>query len=127
MLACQRPPRRKREPIQVFPDGREVCDLDTAKGRAEYANRLYEMEVRQYMRCAICEQMLYPRVLEFDHQDGRGHGGGHRDDRIIVNGQWHNAALCESCNTEKGSKRYHWIEGKYTPVVKGGEVYAKSA
>jgi len=52
---------------------------------------------------------------EFDHQNGRGSGGGHRDDRIAIDGLFYNAALCHDCNTEKGSKRYEWRDGKYVP------------
>jgi hypothetical protein len=57
-----------------------------------------------------------------DHQDGRGHGGGIRDDRTIVNGEWHNAAVHGICNTRKGSKRYRWVNGKYVPVNNSQEV-----
>jgi hypothetical protein len=52
----------------------------------------------------------------FEHQDGRGAGGGHRDDRIEIDGQWNNAAVDPDCNISKGSKRYTWFQGKYQPV-----------
>jgi hypothetical protein len=57
--------------------------------------------------------------MEFDHQAGRGSGGGNRDDRILdENGNWMNAALCTKCNTKKGSKRYEWRGRRYLKVVK---------
>lgn len=83
-----------------------------------YKDRLYEMEVRQGFRCAICERTAGSR-MEFDHQDGRGMNGGHRSDEILDDkGGWINAALCHDCNTRKGSKRYQWIDGKYVPITK---------
>jgi len=116
MLACQKPKRVKRLPIVVFDDGREVCTA-TVQGWRIYKGRLYVMEVRQQFRCAICERTEGSK-MQFDHQDGRGHSGGRRDDRIEVDGQWKNAALCENCNLAKGSKRYAWLNGKYLPVTK---------
>lgn len=102
------------ESVTTYPDGRQVCN-DNAAGKREYKARTYKMEVRQGFRCAICERIA-GSSMQFDHQDGRGHGGGFRDDRIEVDGKWFNAALCHRCNTEKGSKRYHWQNGKYVPV-----------
>lgn len=103
------------EAVKIYPDGREVCNRDIAEGKHEYDSRRYQMEVRQGFRCAICERIA-SCMMQFDHQDGRGHGGGNRDDRIEVEGKWFNAALCHMCNTEKGSKRYQWLNGKYVPV-----------
>jgi hypothetical protein len=57
-----------------------------------------------------------------DHQGGRGSGGGIRDDRTVVDGEWHNAAVHGICNTRKGSKRYSWLNGKYVPVNNSQEV-----
>lgn len=114
MLKCQMPPRRKQPAIEYFPD-REVCNMKTAEGKRMYKDRLYEMEVRQGFTCAICTRIAGGR-MEFDHQDGRGANGGHRDDAITdFKGGWINAALCHDCNTKKGSKRYAWIDGKYVP------------
>jgi len=70
----------------------------------------------QNFLCAICgEWMIIPT---FDHADNRC--AGHKDDRMIdfKTGRRINAALCFSCQGLKGSRRYHWIEGKYTPVTK---------
>jgi hypothetical protein len=107
--------RRKREPMQR-PEGiggPEICDERTAEGFREYNRRRYQMEVRQGFQCAICERIAGSR-MDFDHEQSRG--GGKRDDRIEVDGKWKNAALCRKCNTLKGSKRYHWLNGKYVPV-----------
>jgi len=41
----------------------------------------------------------------FEHQDGRGHGGGHRDDRIEIDGEPYNSAVHGMCNVKKGSIR----------------------
>jgi hypothetical protein len=87
-------------------------------GKQGYYNRTILMLERQGMTCAICGRSLHYIWAEFDHEAGRGSGGGHRDDRIEVDGLWQNAALCRGCNSEKGSKRYHWIEGVYTSVVR---------
>jgi hypothetical protein len=97
---------------------REVCQGNAA-GKREYKARTERMQKRQGGHCALCQWYL---GLEFDHQSGRGSGAGHRDDRIVVDGHWHNAALCRSCNSEKGSKRYQWVNGKYVEVVKQREV-----
>jgi hypothetical protein len=116
VTAHPKPAARKREPVKVFPDGRVVCDLTTRPGRKEYFRLKEAMICRQRFLCAICGSWLW--LCEFDHEDGRGANGGHRDDRIVVDGEWHNAALCFQCNLEKGSKRYHWVNGKYIPKEK---------
>lgn len=113
MTAHPKPPARRREPVKVYPDGREVLDLNTAEGKRIYAIRRDEMGARQENMCAICR--LWHCNLFFDHQGGRGADAKHRDDRILVDGEWHNAALCWDCNTAKGSKRYYWEDGKYVP------------
>jgi hypothetical protein len=73
---------------------------------------------RQGMACAICGSPLIFLWAEFDHQAGRGMNGAHRDDRILIGGEWHNSALCRPCNSVKGSRRYSWQDGQYLPVVK---------
>jgi hypothetical protein len=102
--------------VKVFPDGREVCNLKVKAGKQEYYQRTITMLQRQRFLCAMCHENMHPIWAEFDHEAGRGSGGGHRDDRIEVDGHWQNAALCRTCNSEKGSKRYHWVDGKYVPV-----------
>lgn len=120
MLSCQRPPKRRREAIKKY-GPREVFDLKTKEGLRMYRSNLYEMEVRQGFQCAIC-QRIAGSMMQFDHQDGRGSNGGHRDDRIVdEEGDWINAALCANCNSLKGSKRYHWLNGKYVEKFKETE------
>lgn len=108
--------RTKRKKQAIKQKGvREVLDLTTAIGTRFYKTRTYEMEKRQNFRCAICERTA-GASMQFDHQDGRGMGGSNRDDRIVDDrGNWLNAALCHACNSEKGSKRYEWLLGKYMP------------
>lgn len=98
--------------VKVFSGGREVCQ-DNSAGDREYKARTDAMQKRQGGHCALCPWYL---GVTFDHQDGRGAGGGHRDDRIEIDGKWHNAALCHTCNMAKGSRRYSWQDGKYLPV-----------
>ena len=104
-----------KEAVKVFPDGREVCS-NTIAGSREYQLRLTEMYERQGQMCAIHAGWITREEATFDHQAGRGSGGGHRDDRTEVRGQWQNAALCIHCNGAKGSRRYHWLAGEYVPV-----------
>lgn len=115
-------PPIRRDPVRVYLDGREVCDLTTAEGKREYAFRTGLMDIRQGRECAICLESFEFRTPTFDHEAGRGHGGGHRDDRIDIGGKWINAALCVPCQGLKGSKRYSWqtIDAKlvYVPVTK---------
>lgn len=106
---------RMKPAIRKMKDGREVC-LDTLVGRGEYRDRMLAMADRQDWLCAICGRAMAGWTLTFDHQAGRGLGGGHRDDRIEVDGNWQNAALHGACNIGKGSKRYEWRDGKYQPV-----------
>lgn len=109
-------PKPKPDPWITYPDGRQEC-LETAAGKREYRWRTEVMWQRQGEMCAMGHPM---RVEEasFDHEAGRGHGGGHRDDRIEVDGQWKNAAVCVVHNGLKGSKRYKWQEGNYLPTKK---------
>jgi len=96
-------PKREIPAVQVFPDGREVCS-DTHAGEREYKRRLAIMVDRQKNVCPMYGHvLLFPT---FDHEDGRGMNGSHRDDRIWKeDGTPMNAALCSVCNTEKGSRR----------------------
>lgn len=100
--------------VMTYPDGREVCQKKSSVGRREYARRRLIMEHRQGHVDPISNEWLTDPT--FDHQDGRGSGGSRRDDRIKIDGIWHNAALNMDTNTRKGSKRYHWRDGKYVPA-----------
>lgn len=104
--------------IKTTRGGREICQSNAA-GRREYRERIRKMVIRQDFRCAICMGYIETFTGTFDHQDGRGSGGGHRDDRIEIDGKPYNAALCINCNSEKGSKRYHWRNNEYVPVGSG--------
>lgn len=114
-----KPPKRKKPPVKVYPCGREVCSK-TVAGRGIYTLRTMQMVSRQHWKCAICGRDFGYRDDEtnpatFDHALGRGMGAAIRDDRIEIDGQWNNAALCLNCNTAKGSRKYHWLDGKYIP------------
>jgi len=98
-------------------NGRQVC-TDTAAGKREYKARTTEMWLRQEGICPITGRWVDENVAQFDHEAGRGSGGGHRDDRILnEDGEWQNAAVSPEGNTLKGSKRYQWVDGKYLPVL----------
>jgi hypothetical protein len=118
--------KAKPEAVKVYPDGREVCNLRLKRGKQEYYTRSILMLERQGMKCAICRKPVHYIWAEFDHEAGRRANGAHRDDRIEIfipdeDGitiRWQNAAVCRNCNTEQGSKRYHWIEGVYQEVIR---------
>lgn len=106
MLPCyQKEFKRKREPVQIMRNGREVCNLDTCYGRRDYKRRVKAMWERQHGWCAICGDPLRLEEATYDHDNGRGLGGGHRDDRIEVNGVPQNTAVHLMCNVRKGSVR----------------------
>lgn len=88
-----------------YPDGREVC-TKSERGREEYRYRIIQMVMRQHGRCKWCNQALMIHDATFDHEQGRGMGGGRRDDRLIdKDGHEINAAIHMRCNIEKGSRR----------------------
>ena len=87
----------------LFIGERELCLTHTG-----YADRIIEMADRQNWMCAICEKLMNHPT--FEHEAGKGSGGSRQDDGLLhKNGQWKNAAVHIHCNSEKGSKRYHWI------------------
>ncbi len=96
-----KPPKRKREPVKVYSDGREVLNTKTAAGRLEYQHRTFLMAERQNHLCGLCG-LFMGDDRTFDHQHGRGMNGSRRDDRIEVNGKRFNAAVHGFCNAEKG-------------------------
>jgi hypothetical protein len=95
-------PRRRREPVHVYPDGREVIDTTTSDGKRIYKGLTLAMAERQGNRCALCAKVFFTEPT-FDHQNGRH--PSRIDERIEVNGEWLNAALCWVCNGFKGSRR----------------------
>ena len=89
--------------VRRYPSGREVC-CDTAKGEIEYRRRLAVMVLRQHNVCGVGPHLL--KAATFDHEQGRGMGAAHRDDRIVDDdGLPMNAAVCWACNMRKGSVR----------------------
>ena len=104
-MAFPKPKKRRREPIKVYRDGREICDRRTDLGAYEYRHRVVIMFFRQGQKCGICKKRMELFDATFEHQDGRGMGGGHRDDRIIKDGKPYNFAAHSWCNNLKGSKR----------------------
>lgn len=100
--------------VTTYPDGSQWCDLRNCKGLIEYKHRTAQMYFRQDCVCAICGEWMDVTAATFDHEAGRG--ANRQDDRIEVDGQWINAALCLPCNGLKGSRKYHWQDGKYVEV-----------
>lgn len=106
-LVFPKPKDIKHEPVavRVYPDGREVCNLLCKAGVYEYKRRIFQMWARQNERCCICHLPLQLDKATFEHQDGRGMDGAHRDDRIEKNGHLYNGAAHWWCNRDKGSQR----------------------
>ena len=115
----------KKEPVvvRVFKDGREACNQLTKAGRDEYQRRIRLMWERQGKRCCLegriegCPGKLALAEATFEHQDGRGMGAGHRDDRTErVNQKTgklepYNGAAHFWCNSRKGSVKINYNEG----------------
>jgi hypothetical protein len=121
--------RPKRPAVKVMRDGREVCDLDTAAGRREYEKRTLDLWRRGNGRCCLehAAPMCYGRLLSveatFEHEHGRGMGGGKRDDRITLpDGRWINGAAHPQCNAWKGSRYipYNAEHNERLAVPRGG-------
>lgn len=87
--------------VRIYPDGREVCLLDTAAGKREYDRRRTDAWYRQQGTCAgECDMYVPPGEATLDHITPRGMGGSTRDDR-----QENLQMMCSFCNSAKGSKR----------------------
>ena len=86
--------------VTVYRGGREVCDLKTAAGQREYESRIRQMLEWQKGICCLFARLNCcpgPLLLDdavFEHEDGRGMGGGRRDDRVLVDGKRKNGAAC---------------------------------
>lgn len=117
-----RPKDIRREPEvvrKVYRNGvlvREQCNLLTKAGMEEYRRRVRVMWERQGKRCCLegrapgCPGRLAWSDAMFEHEDGRGMGGGSRDDRIEKPDKDgvmrpYNGAAHPQCNTWKGSQR----------------------
>jgi hypothetical protein len=63
------------------------------------------------MRCSLCGNLMDRENATFEHEDGRGMGGAHQDDRIWkpdpVTGELkpYNSVAHGWCNGKKGSQR----------------------
>lgn len=111
-----------------YADGREVCNLLTKAGRDEYERRKRAMWERQGRRCCLeawvtgCPGKLKLADMVFEHQDGRGMNGGHRDDRIekfnrkTGRMEPYNGVAHAWCNTRKGSVRINYQEKQLSVV-----------
>lgn len=98
-------------------DGREICNLLTKAGRDEYEGRKRAMWERQKRRCCLekfcpgCPGRLRWQDAVFEHQEGRGMNGGHRDDRIerpdarTGERKPYNGVAHPQCNLWKASRR----------------------
>ena len=106
--AFPKPRVRHSVAVRVYRDGREVCNLQTKAGRSEYRFRIEQMLLRKKHLCCLCHKPLRLEEATFEHQDGRGMGGGHRDDRIEVDGKPINGAAHGWCNSAKGSRRMNY-------------------
>lgn len=120
-----KPGKRKREWIKVYPDGREVLNLETQRGLAEYIDRKWKMADRQGWICCLsghisnCPGGMAGVEFTFEHESGRG--GGKRDDRIsLPTGQIINGASHLYCNLAKGS-RFIDFNGNGKRNLKGEE------
>jgi hypothetical protein len=118
----RRSPRKYLDDDGVYrlPDGKEVCDLTSKKGRDEYELRKSQMHERQalicclYGHCPTCPGRLRRAEAMFEHEDGRG--AGRQDDRTekTVKGVtvWINGVAHPYCNSWKGSRRIPYNEMK---------------
>lgn len=106
--------KKQPQAVRTFKDGREKCNHLTKAGRDEYERRKRAMWERQEKICCLyghipgCPGKLNWSDTVFEHEDGRGHGGGHVDDRIEVDGKWQNGAAHAWCNSKKASVRINY-------------------
>jgi hypothetical protein len=104
-------PKIPQPAVTVYPCGREVCNLKSAAGRAEYERRKDVMYLRQKGRCSLCGNLMDRENATFEHEDGRGMGGAHQDDRILKPDSGagelkpYNSVAHGWCNGNKGSQR----------------------
>jgi len=109
-LAYPKPKDRPRSrfsiAVRMCRDGREICNQQIQAGKAEYRWRTLDMLERQGGRCCLCQKPIRADEATFEHELGRGLGGGHRDDRTALpDGTWINGAACLTCNSAKGGQR----------------------
>jgi hypothetical protein len=111
-----RPQETENKAFRVMLDQREICRNEpiggTSEGRREYKRRIKLMLERQNGICCLavhlgcCAGPLRLEDSTFEHEHGRGLGGGKRDDRIeLPNGKWINGASCYRGNQMKGGNK----------------------
>lgn len=92
--------------VRTMKDGREICQQQTKAGADEYRLRRMLMRARQGNLCCLCGLWMSEEETSFEHQEGRGFGGGRRDDRIFLpDGSRLNGASHGVCNLARGSQR----------------------
>lgn len=116
-LAFPKPNRLPFPAVFVKRGGREVCNMQSSEGKAEYRSRTLDMRIRQGERCCLefyapmCPGALREDEATFEHEGGRG--GGKRDDRIVLpDGTWINGAAHALCNGWKGSRYIAYNRGQ---------------
>jgi hypothetical protein len=112
--------------VKVMSDGREICNQYTTTGRKAYRKRIEIAWTRQKGRCCLeghcpeCPGQLYLQEVTLEHESGRGMGGSRRDDRMELDGRWHNGAAHLVCNSWKSSRRIDYnsaLQRGLKPVV----------
>jgi len=81
MLECQRPKRRKREPIKTLRDGREICQ--TATGWSQRRKELYKREQGKCQNCKVYAP-LHNTGESFSGHAHHKFGRKRKDDRLEV-------------------------------------------
>lgn len=96
----RKPWRMARPGVRVYPSGREVCGSSTA-GREEYRKLRELCWDRDRGICCLCCRFVSLDQATLEHLNGRGLGGGKRDDRPSAC-----AVACWAGNNAKGSISY---------------------
>lgn len=74
--------------VTIYRDQREICH-GTRAGRAEYQRRREAIWDRDRGICCLCGLPVALSECTFEHLNGRGMGGGKRDDRESENAVSH--------------------------------------
>jgi hypothetical protein len=116
--------RQKILGVKITKDGRVICNLKTAAGRAEYTRLIDLMYLRQRGICSLGNHWMPRSEATFEHTDLRS--GGRRNDVLEYdkpNGEHVvNTTACGFHNGQKGSNRNYRLkthEDLATP--RGGE------
>jgi hypothetical protein len=119
LYACPKPKKSRRkylddDGVYRFPCGREVCNLKSKNGMAEYTRRVDQMHTDQGGKCGLqiapqCKAVggkLSREFAQFGHPRSRKFGSGARDDRLFFpDGRPTGAkALCPWCNSLQSSR-----------------------